>query len=82
MFDRPFVIVVIVEKINSILHFFDYDLVTFSSNRTCIEAFNALQVLKNSPANVVTMEMNIDETTGAEMARVLRDIDEKRKNLT
>ncbi|MFL3656378.1 MAG: hypothetical protein ACJ04P_15000 [Halioglobus sp.] len=38
-----------------------------SNNRTRIGAFNALRVLEDSPANVVTMEMDIGEMTGAEL---------------
>jgi hypothetical protein len=61
MFGLPFVIVVIVGTRDSILDFFDYDLVTFSNNRACIDAFNALRILEDSPANVVTMEIDIGE---------------------
>jgi len=66
MFGLPFVIVVIVVIVvtrDSILDFFDYDLVTFSNNRACIDAFNALRILEDSPANVVTMEIDLGEMT-------------------
>ena len=63
MFGLPFVIVVIVGTRDSILDFFDYDLATFSNNRACIDAFNALRILEDSPANVVTMEIDIGEMT-------------------
>ena len=63
MFGLPFVIVVIVGTRDSILDFFDYDLVTFSNNPASIDAFNAFRILKDSPANVATMEIDIGEMT-------------------
>ena len=67
MFGLPFVIVVIVGTRDSILDFFDYDLVTFSNNRACIDAFNTLRILEDSPANIVTMEMDIGEMTSTKL---------------
>ena len=56
MFGLPFVIV---DEGNSLLDFFDNNLVKLSNKRTCIGAFNALRVHEDSPSNVVTMKMDI-----------------------
>ena len=61
MFGLPFDNAAFVGTRDSILDFFDYDLVTFSHNRACIDAFNALRILEDSAANVVTMEIDIGE---------------------
>ena len=79
MFGRLFIIV---EEGNSRLDFFANDLVKLSNNRTFIGAFNTLRLLKESPANIVTMGMEISEMTGVEMAEAIHNIDEERKNLT
>ena len=79
MFGKLFVIV---EEGNPMLDFFDNNLVKLWNSRTCIGAFNALRVLEESPANVVTMEMEISEMTGVEMAEAIHNIDEEHKNLT
>jgi two-component SAPR family response regulator len=79
MFGKLFVIV---EKGNPIFDFFDNDLVKLSNSRTCTGAFDALRVLEESPANVVTMEMEISEMTGVELIETIHNIDEERKNLT
>ncbi len=79
MFDLP---VVIVKGGNSILDFFDDDLMKFSNNRVCFGAVNALQVLEASPANVVITEMDVGEMTGVELAEAIRDIDEERNHFT
>jgi hypothetical protein len=39
----------------------------FSNNRTRIGALNALRVLDDLPANIVTMEMDIGEMTGTKL---------------
>lgn len=62
--------------------FFDNDLVKLSNSRTYAGAFDALRVLEESPANVVTMEMEISEMTGVELIETIHNIDEERKNLT
>ena len=67
---------------NSILDFLDDALMKFSNNRICFGAVYALQVLEDTPANVVIMEMDAGEMTGFELAEAIRDIDEERKNLT
>jgi len=79
MFGKLFVIV---EERNPMLDFFDNDLVKLSNSRTCTGAFDALRVLEESPANVVTMEMEISEMTGVELIETIHNIDEERKNLT
>ena len=52
------------------------------NNRTRIGVFNASRLLKDSPANVVTMEMDIGKMTGVKLAEEIHNIDEKRNNLT
>ena len=79
MFGKLFVIV---GKGNPMFDFFDNDLVKLSNSRTCTGAFDALRVLEESPANVVTMEMEISEMTGVELIETIHNIDEERKNLT
>jgi two-component SAPR family response regulator len=79
MFGKLFVIV---EEKNPMFDFFDNDLVKLSNSRTCTGAFDALRVLEESPANVVTMEMEISEMTGVELIETIHNIDEERKNLT
>ena len=79
MFGKLFVIV---EKGNPMFDFFDNDLVKLSNSRTCTGAFDALRVLEESPANVVTMEMEISEMTGVELIETIHNLDEERKNLT
>jgi len=71
MFDQP---VVVVKGGNSILDFLDDGLMRFSNNRVCFGAVNALQVLEDTPANVVIMEMDAGEMTGFELAEAIRDI--------
>lgn len=79
MFDLP---VVVVKGENSILDFFDDDLMKFSNNRVCFGAVNALQVLEDSSANVVITEMDLGDMTGIELAEAIRDIDEERNHFT
>ncbi len=79
MFDLP---VVIVKGGNSILDFFDDDLLKFSNNRVCFGAVNALQILEDSPANVVITEMDVGEMSGIELAEAIRYIDEERNHYT
>ena len=79
MFGKLFVIV---EERNPMFDFFDNDLVKLSNSRTYAGAFDALRVLEESPANVVTMEMEISEMTGVELIETIHNIDEERKNLT
>jgi two-component SAPR family response regulator len=79
MFGKLFVIV---EEGNPMFDFFDNDLVKLSNSRTCTGAFDALRVLEESPANVVTMEIEISEMTGVELIETIHNIDEERKNLT
>ena len=76
MFGKLFVIV---EEGNPMLDFFDNNLVKLWNSRACIGAFNALRVFEESPANVVTMEMEISEMTGAELAEEIHNIDEEQK---
>jgi len=80
MFDQP--VVVVVKGGNSILDFLDDGLMKFSNNRICFGAVNALQVLEDTPANVVIMEMDAGEMTGFELAEAIRDIDEERNHFT
>jgi phosphoserine phosphatase RsbU/P len=79
MFDQP---VVVIKGENSILDFLDDGLMKLSNNRVCFGAVNALQVLENAPANVVIMEMDAGEMTGAELAAAIRDIDQERNHFT
>lgn len=79
MFELP---VVVVKGANSILDFFDDDLLKFSNNRVCFGAVNALQILEDSPANVVITEMGVGDMTGIELAEAIRDIDSERNHYT
>jgi diguanylate cyclase (GGDEF)-like protein len=79
MFDLP---IVVVKGGDSILDFFDDNLLKFSKNRVCFGAVNALQVLEESPASVVITEMNVGDMNGIELAEAIRDIDEERNHFT
>ena len=79
MFDLP---IVVVKGGNSILDFFDHELIKFTNNRVCFGAVNALQMLEESPANVVIAEFNVGDMTGIELAEAIRDIDEDRAHYT
>jgi diguanylate cyclase (GGDEF)-like protein len=79
MFDLP---VVVVKGGHSTLDFFDDELMKFKNNRVCFGAVNALQVLEDSPANVVIIEMDVGEMSGVELAEAIRDIDEERGHYT
>ena len=79
MFELP---VVVVKGANSILDFFDDDLMKFANNRVCFGAVNALQVLEDSPANVVITEMDVGDMNGIELAEAIRDIDHERGHYT
>ena len=79
MFELP---VVIVKGANCILDFFDDDLLKFSNNRLCFGAVNALQILEDSPANVVITEMDVGDMNGIELAEAIRDIDAERGHHT
>jgi PleD family two-component response regulator len=79
MFDLP---IVVVKGGNSILDFFDHELIKFTNNRVCYGAVNALQVLEDTPANVVIAEFNVDDMNGIELAEAIRDIDEERGHYT
>lgn len=79
MFELP---VVVVKGANSILDFFDDHLMKFANNRVCFGAVNALQVLEDSPANVVIIEMDVGEMNGIELAEAIRDIDNERDHYT
>ncbi|HAK52630.1 MAG TPA: hypothetical protein DCM54_12125 [Gammaproteobacteria bacterium] len=79
MFDLP---MVVVKGGNSILDFFDHELIKFTNNRVCFGAVNALQVLEESPANVVIAAFNVVDMTGIQLAEAIRDIDEDRADYT
>jgi PleD family two-component response regulator len=79
MFDLP---IVVVKGGNSILDFFDHELIKFTNNSVCYSAVNALQVLEDAPANVVIAEFNVDDMNGIELAEAIRDIDEERGHYT
>ena len=79
MFDLP---IVVVKGGNSILDFFDDELIKFTNNRVCFGAVNALQVLEDAPANVVIAEFNVDDMNGIELAEAIREIDEERGHYT
>jgi diguanylate cyclase (GGDEF)-like protein len=79
MFDLP---IVVVKGGNSILDFFDHELIKFTNNRVCYGAVNALQVLEDTPANVVLAEFNVGDMTGIELAEAIRDIDVDRAHHT
>jgi diguanylate cyclase (GGDEF)-like protein len=72
MFDLP---IVVVKGGNSILDFFDHELIKFPNNRVCYGAVNALQILEDAPASVVITEVNVGDMTGIELAEAIRDID-------
>jgi|TARA_B100001971_G_C18244024_1_gene572925 diguanylate cyclase (GGDEF)-like protein len=79
MFDLP---IVVVKGGNSILDFFDHELIKFTNNRVCYGAVNALQILDDSPANVVITEVDVGDMTGIELAEAIRDIDLERDHYT
>ena len=79
MFDLP---IVVVKGGQSTLGFFDDNLLKFSKNRVCYGAVNALQVLEESPANVVITEMDVGDMNGIELAEAIRDIDDERNHFT
>lgn len=79
MFDLP---IVVVKGNDSILNFFDENLMEFSNNRVCFGAVNALQVLEDSPAHVVITEMNVGDMNGIELAEAIRDIDQEHNHYT
>ncbi len=79
MFDLP---IVVVKGANSILDFFDHELIKFSNNRVCYGAVNALQILEDAPASVVITEVNVGDMTGIELAEAIRDIDSDRDHYT
>ncbi len=79
MFDFP---LVVVKGGNSILDFFDHELINFTNNRVCYGAVNALQVLEDAPANVVITEVDVGDMTGIELAEAIRDIDQDRDHYT
>ena len=79
MFDLP---IVVVKGGDSILDFFDHELIRFSNNRVCYGAVNALQFLEDAPANVVITENSVGDMTGIELAESIRDIDMERDHYT
>ena len=79
MFDLP---IVVVKGGNSILDFFDHELIKFTNNRVCYGAVNALQSLDTSPANVVITEVDVGDMTGIELAEAIRDMDLDRDHYT
>ncbi len=79
MSDLP---IVVVKGANSILDFFDQELIRFSNNRVCYGAVNALQVLEGAPAGVVITEVDVGDMTGIELAEAIRDIDLDRDHYT
>ncbi len=79
MFDLP---IVVVKGGDSILDFFDHELIEFTNNRVCFGAVNALQILEDTPANVVIAKVNVGDMTGIELAEAIRDIDAERTHYT
>ncbi len=79
MFDLP---IVVVKGGNSILDFFDHELIKFTNNRVCYGAANALQVLEDAPASVVITEVDVGDMTGMELAEAIRDVDSERNHYT
>jgi diguanylate cyclase (GGDEF)-like protein len=79
MIDLP---IVVVKGANSILDFFDHELINFPNNRVCYGAVNALQILEDAPASVVITEVDVGDMTGVELAEAIRDIDSDREHYT
>ena len=79
MFDLP---IVVVKGGDSILDFFDRELIKFTNNRVCYGAVNALQILEDAPASVVITEVDLGDMTGLELAEAIRDIDADRDHYT
>lgn len=79
MFDSS---VVVVKGGQNVVDFFDDHLPNFPNSRTCSGAVNALQLLEDSPANVVITESNVGDMSGIELAETIRDIDEERGHYT
>ena len=79
MLDLP---IVVVKGGNSILDFFDQELINFPNNRVCYGAVNALQILEDVPASVVITEVNVGDMMGIELAEAIRDIDSDRDHYT
>lgn len=79
MFDLP---IIVVKGENSILDFFDHELIKFKNHRVCYGAINALQVLEDAPANVVITEVDVGDITGVELAEAIRDVDSERNHYT
>lgn len=79
MSDLP---IVVVKGANSILDFFDHELIQFPNNRVCYGAVNALQILEDAPAGVVITEVNVGDMNGIELAESIRDIDQDREHYT
>ncbi len=79
MIDLP---IVVVKGGNSILDFFDHQLIKFTNNRVCYGAVDALQVLEDAPASVVITELDVGDMTGIELAEAIRDVDSERDHYT
>ncbi|MCZ6501131.1 MAG: diguanylate cyclase [Gammaproteobacteria bacterium] len=79
MFDLP---IVVVKGGDSILDFFDHELIKFTNNRVCYGAVNALQVLEDAPASVVITEVDVGDMTGIELAEAIRDVDSESDHYT
>jgi diguanylate cyclase (GGDEF)-like protein len=79
MIDLP---IVVVKGGNSILDFFDQELIKFPNNQVCYGAVNALQILEDAPASVVITEVEVGDMTGIELAEAIRDIDADRDHYT
>lgn len=79
MFDLP---VVVVKGGQSAVDFFDDNLKRFTNSRVCSGAVNTLQLLEDSPANVVITETDVGDMSGMELAEAIRDIDEERGHYT
>ena len=79
MIDLP---IVVVKGENSILDFFDHELIKFPNNQICYGAVNALQILEDAPASVVITEVDAGDMTGIELAEAIRDIDADRDHYT
>ena len=73
---------VVVKGGDSILGFFDQELTSFTNNRVCHCAVDALQILEDEPAGVVITEVDVGDMSGLELAEAIRDIDSERCHYT
>ena len=79
MYQQP---IVIVKPADAPVDRYEPLLAAFTSQRVCTSGANAMQAIESSPARLVVIESALEDMDGADLAEMIRDVDEEADRFT